>query len=69
MALQLENSRVQDLIRFLNAIDLLRGVESSDRTTLGMFWMERDTMKLILEQQSIKIKSLEGEIKGARSDQ
>ena len=69
MALEQESSRVRDLIGFLNGIDLPRRVDTNDDTSLGLFWVERDAMKLTIEQQNMKIKGLEEELQSARSDQ
>ena len=66
--IQHQHNGFQDLIRLLNTIGIPRRADPNDSTGVGTLWLERDSLRVKLEQQKTKIHDLEVELQSVRGN-
>ena len=67
-ALEQERANIQDVIRFLDSIEVPRRANPDENASIGTIWIEKNDMEVRLEQSNTKIKSLEEELQNTRDD-
>ena len=65
-ALKQERVNIQDVIRFLDFIEISRRANPDENASIDTIWIKKNDMKIRLEQSNTKIKSLEEKLQNIR---